>query len=75
MLADSPAMEVNYGFYGHFEPVSYSAVPLPFYLSFHQPRGYEPDLVAAVETFSRGKLSFNTLGISNPFSGMQTAAG
>ena len=70
MLADSPAMEVNYGFYGHFEPVSYSAVPVPLYSSFHQPLGYEPDLVAAVETFSKGKLSFNSLGIGDPFPGI-----
>ena len=69
-LADFPAMRVNYGFYADFKPVSYSLVPVPLYLSFHQPRGYEPDLAAAVETFSRGRLSFNTLGIGNPFSGI-----
>ena len=69
-LADFPAMRVNYGFYADFKPVSYSLVPIPLYLSFHQPRGYEPDLVAAVETFSRGRLSFDTLGIGNPFSGI-----
>ena len=32
--------------------------------------GYEPDLGAAVETFSGGRLSFNALGIGNPFSGI-----
>ena len=32
--------------------------------------GDEPDLGAAVETFSGGRLSFNALGIGNPFSGI-----
>ena len=65
MLADLPAMRVNYGFYTDFNPISYSIAP-----AVHQPMGYEPDLVRAVETFSKGKLSFNTLGIGNPFSGI-----
>ncbi len=62
-LADFPATRINYGFYTDFNPVSYSSEEA-------QPKGYEPDLVAAVETFSQGKLSFNTLGIGNPFSGI-----
>lgn len=65
MLAESPAMRVNYGFYTDFNPISYSVA-----LAVHQPMGYEPDLVAALETFSKGKLSFDTLGIGNPFSGI-----
>ena len=69
-LADFPAMRVNYGFYTDFNPVSYSVTQVPMGSAFHQPMGYEPDLVAAVETFSRGRLSFNTLGIGNPFSGI-----
>ncbi len=62
-LAGIPAMQVDYGFYTDFNPVSYSVAQA-------QPEGYEPDLVAAVETFSRGKLSFNALEIGNPFSGI-----
>ncbi|MYB50727.1 MAG: transporter substrate-binding domain-containing protein [Acidobacteriia bacterium] len=62
-LADLSAMRVNYGFYTDFNPVSYVQASL-------QPMGYEPDLVAAVETFSMGRLSFNALGIGNPFSGI-----
>ena len=62
-LADIPAMRINYGFYNDFNPVSYSGAQA-------QPMGYEPDLVAAVETFSRGKLSFDALAIGNPFSGI-----
>ena len=65
MLAELPAMRVNYGFYTDFNPISYSVA-----LAVHQPMGYEPDLVAALETFSKGKLSFDTLGIGNPFSGI-----
>ena len=65
MLAELPATHVNYGFYTDFNPMSYSVAS-----AVHQPMGYEPDLVAAVETFSKGKLSFNTLGIGNPFSGI-----
>ena len=65
MLADLPAMRVQYGFYTDFNPMSYSIAS-----AVDQPMGYEPDLVAAVETFSKGKLSFDTLGIGNPFSGI-----
>ncbi len=61
-LADFPAKRVNYGYYTDFNPLSYSAGRVPM--------GYELDLVAAVEIFSGGRLSFNTLGIGNPFSGI-----
>ena len=70
LLAALPAMGVNYGFYTDFNPVSYAVPPVPVESAAHQPMGYEPDLVAAVEIFSRGKLSFNKLGIGNPFSGI-----
>ena len=69
-LAGFPPTRVNYGFYTDFNPVSYSVAPVPAESAFHRPRGYEPDLVAAVEIFSRGRLSFNRLGIGNPFSGI-----
>ncbi len=65
MLADLPAIRVNYGFYTDFNPMSYSIAS-----AVHQPMGYEPDLVAAIATFSKGRLSFNMLGIGNPFSGI-----
>ena len=57
MLAELPAMRVNYGFYTDFNPMSYLIAS-----AVRQPMGYEPDLVAAIETFSKGKLSFNTAG-------------
>ncbi len=60
-------MRVQYGFYTDYNPVSYSVAQES---SSHRPMGYEPDLVAAVETFSGGRLSFNALGIDNPFSGI-----
>ena len=66
-LADFPAMRVQYGFYTDFNPVSYSVAPGA---AAHRPMGYEPDLVAAVEALSRGRLSFTALGIGNPFSGI-----
>ena len=66
-LAGFPAMRVQYGFYTDFNPVSYSAAQGA---AAHRPIGYEPDLVAAVEIFSGGRLSFNPLGIGNPFSGI-----
>ena len=66
-LTDFPAMRVNYGFYTDFNPVSYSVTQGS---AAHRPMGYEPDLVAAVETLSGGRLSFNALGIGNPFSGI-----
>ena len=62
MLADFPAGSIDYGYYNDFNPVSYA--------SGQQPMGYEPDLVAAVETLSGGKLRFNRLAIGNPFSGI-----
>ena len=62
MLADFPAKSVNYGFYTDFNPVSYA--------SEQQPMGYEPGLIAAVETLSRGRLRFNRMAIGNPFSGI-----
>ena len=67
-LRSSPANAgVQYGFYIDFNPVSYSVEQGS---AEHRPMGYEPDLVAAVETFSGGRLSFNALGIGNPFSGI-----
>ncbi len=66
-LADFPAMRVQYGFYTDYNPVSYSVAQES---SSHRPMGYEPDLVAAVETLSGGKLSFDALALGNPFSGI-----
>ena len=67
LLADFPAMRVQYGFYTDYNPVSYSAGQES---ASHRPMGYEPDLVAAVETLSGGKLSFDALALGNPFSGI-----
>ena len=66
-LADFPAMSVQYGFYTDHTPVSYSVAQES---ASHRPMGYEPDLVAAVETLSGRKLSFNALALGNPFSGI-----
>ena len=66
-LADFPAMQVQYGFYTDYNPVSYSVAQES---ESQRPMGYEPDLVAAVEALSGGRLSFNGLAIGNPFSGI-----
>lgn len=69
-VARGEALEVDYGFFADFNPLSYAAARNPASPEFNRPLGYEPSLVAAVETFSRGQLVFNPLGIGNPFAGI-----
>ena len=38
--------------------------------AFNRPLGYEPDLLAAVDTFAGNGMTFNPMGIGNPFSGI-----
>lgn len=61
---------VNYGFYTDFHPLSYASTQDSADPAFNQPVGYEPDLVAAVDTFAGKSMSFNPKGIGNPFSGI-----
>lgn len=51
------------GFYAHFEPVSYSADRTPGSAGFDAHRGYEADLLSALEAIEGAKLSFLRQGI------------
>ncbi len=53
----------NVGFYAFFEPVSYSADENPAAAGFHVHRGYEADLLTALEALEGAGLSFSRRGI------------
>lgn len=55
---------VRFGFYAHFEPVSYSAARDPAADGFHDHRGYEADLLTALEAMEGANLSFARRGIA-----------
>ena len=50
--------ELRVGFYAFFEPVSYSADPDPNAPGFQEHRGYEADLLTALEALDGAGLSF-----------------
>ena len=52
------ARVLNVGFYAYFSPVSYSADEDPASDGFHTHRGYEGDLLTALEAMQGGGLSF-----------------
>ena len=54
----SDGQMLNVGFYAFFEPVSYSADPDPNAPGFGQHRGYEADLLTALEAMDGAGLSF-----------------
>ena len=54
---------VEFGFYAHFEPVSYSAVRDPASPGFDSHRGYEADLLSALEAMEGVRLSFSRRAI------------
>ena len=49
---------LRFGFYAYFEPVSHSADRDPGSPGFHDHRGYEADLLSALETIDGAGLSF-----------------
>ena len=55
---------LNVGFYADFGPVSYSADRDENSPGFHQHRGYEADLLDALEAMEHPKLSFSRQGIA-----------
>ena len=55
---------LRFGFYAHFEPVSYSADPDPASPAFNEHRGYEADLLTALEAMRGVNLSFSRHGIA-----------
>ncbi len=52
------------GFYAFFAPVSYSADPDPEAAGFHAHRGYEADLLTALEAMDGAGLSFSRAAIA-----------
>ena len=50
---------LNYGFYAFFEPLSYSADGDPASAGYGTHRGYEADLLSALEAMRGGGLSFS----------------
>ena len=63
--ACSPAERtLRFGFYAHFEPVSYSADPDPASPGIDMHRGYEADLLTALEAMEGADLSFTRRGIA-----------
>ncbi|MCY3748269.1 MAG: transporter substrate-binding domain-containing protein [Chloroflexi bacterium] len=54
----SDGRELRLGFYAFFEPVSYSADPDPNAPGFQEHRGYEADLLTALEALDDAGLSF-----------------
>ena len=56
---------LNVGFYAHFAPVSYSADSDPNVPGFNTHRGYEADLLSALEALNGAGLVFSRRGIGN----------
>ena len=54
---------LEYGFFAHFEPVSYSPGPDPGTNAFDEHQGYEADLLTALEAMEGAGLAFNRRGI------------
>lgn len=52
------------GFFAYFEPVSYSADPDPGSTGFNVHRGYEGDLLTALEAMAGANLTFDRRGIA-----------
>lgn len=61
----SDGRSLKYGFYAFFKPVSYSADPDPKSAGFHVHRGYEADLLSALEAMKGAGLSFSRRGIAS----------
>ena len=55
---------LNLGFYAYFAPVSYSEAEDPSSPLFNVHKGYEADLLAAMETMDNPELSFNRRAIA-----------
>ena len=69
-VAGQPPQQVTYGFYTDYRPVTYATTQDPADPAFSQAQGYEPDLISGVEALADGKLTFDRVGIGNPFSGI-----
>ena len=54
---------LEYGYFAHFEPISYSASPDPGAEAFNEHLGYEADLLNALEAMDGAGLAFRRRGI------------
>ena len=54
---------LNFGFFAFFDPVSFSAAGDPSTRGYREHRGYEADLLTALESMERTGLSFNRIPI------------
>ncbi len=61
---------LNVGFYSDFKPVSYSEDRASGSGGFNVHRGYEADLLTALEAMDGAGLSFSRRGIGDPFRGI-----
>lgn len=61
---------LNVGFYSDFKPISYSEDRAPGSRGFDAHRGYEADLLTALEAMEGAGLSFSRRGIGDPFRGI-----
>ena len=59
----SDGRPLKYGFYAFFKPVSYSAYANPESPGFHVHRGYEADLLSALEAMKGAGLAFSRRGV------------
>ena len=59
-----PGTVLNMGFFADFRPVSYSADPTPGSPGFHQHRGYEADLLDALEAMDGAGLQFSRRAVA-----------
>ena len=59
----SDGRPLRFGFYAFFKPVSYGADSDPKSAGFHVHRGYEADLLSALEAMKGAGLSFSRRGI------------
>lgn len=55
---------LDFGFYAFFEPVSYAADPEPGSAGFHEHRGYEADLLTALEAMEGAGLRFRRIPVA-----------
>lgn len=62
--ACAPGPVLDFGFYAWFEPVSYAADPNPGSAGFLEHRGYEADLVSALEAMEGAGLRFRRMPIT-----------
>ena len=67
---ESPPVNIRYGFYTDFNPISYAETQDPDDPGFNMPRGYEPDLIEAAVRLSRDRFQVTPAGIGSPFGGI-----